>query len=70
MSEDREKFISHDLKEYIHFDDYTIKRYLNKYKDKLHLLENQIQETLEADQNNKITKDRASHFSYYINLKS
>jgi len=68
--EDRKMYIKLDLKEYIGIDDFMINKYLKDYKNKLDILEQQIRETLDADEKGKIIKSKASHFSYYLKFKS
>jgi DNA gyrase subunit B len=48
----------------------AISKSLKDYGDKLNILEQQIRETLDADEKGKIIKTKASHFAYYLKFKS
>jgi plasmid replication initiation protein len=67
--DDRKFYIKSDLKEYIGIDDFMINKYIKDYSDKLHILEEQILHTLDADADKKIKKNKASHFSHYLKYK-
>lgn len=67
---DRKMYIEMDLKQYIGIDDFIIKKYLKEYSNKLHILEQQIKETLDADADGQVLKTKAAHFAHYLKYKS
>ena len=66
---ERKLYIEYDLKQYIGLDDFMIAKYLKEYSNQLHILEQQIKDTLDADMNGKVLKTKAAHFSHYLKYK-